>query len=69
MTQVAQHAGHLNHKQKIAYVGKLKHENEELRAALKKAQLAAVASKEGHAAGRDAGNKENQRKARTNAVA
>ena len=59
VAEVAQHAGHLNHKQKIAYVAKLKQENEDLRAALKKAQLAAYA-KEGGAAG---SNKEN-RKAR-----
>lgn len=35
VAELARHAGHLNHKQKIHYVAKLKHENDELKQQLK----------------------------------
>ena len=38
VAEIAQHAGHLNHKQKIQYVSKLKLENDELREQLKRAK-------------------------------
>ena len=41
VAEIAAHAGHLNHKQKIHYLSKLKNENDELKTALREAKALA----------------------------
>ena len=61
LLEIAQHAGHLNHKQKIHYLGKLKVENDELKQQLLKQQLMLDARGSAVGLSRTAGGgKENQ---------